>query len=376
MATRLSVTAAEVLDARSYQDVFGVPMGTEQELSKQLKRMYRKFAKILHPDFYPEGPENTLADEAFTRLVQLYDQAASALTGGTSPLTVTTRKAVHELSGASRSGDLCMLYDAASALKSGEERPTVSKVANAPADNDLLQAEAAAIKRLRGPGSDPRRHMFVPELLDTFAYGERGHAVRQVNVLARLEGFYTLEQVSRAYPYPTGLPVLDMAWMWRRLLLVLGYAHTQGVLHGAVLPSHVMILPEQHGLVLVDWCYSATAEDGAFPFIEAVVERYRDWYPPEVLARQAPSAATDIIMAARCMVMLLGGDSVTGNFPASSKVPRPFRAFFRGCLSARQTARPQDAWELLQEFDALLERLGPPYFPRRFRQFTMPTGVV
>ncbi len=167
-----------------------------------------------------------------------------------------------------------------------------------------------------------------------------------------------------------------MAWMWRRLLFVLGYVHRRGIVHGAVLPAHVMILPAQHGLVLVDWCYSSIASDDSNgnPPIKAIVEAYRGWYPEEVLKKQVPGPATDIAMATRCVVQLMGGDPLTGNLP--DRVPVPFRAFFKGCLAVRQAARPDDAWGLLHEFDELLEHLGPPYFPRRFRPFTMPTGVV
>ena len=53
-----------------------------------------------------------------------------------------------------------------------------------------------------------------------------------------------------------GVDPRDAAWMWRRLLVALGFAHRAGVLHGAVLPEHVLIHPGEHGLVLVDWCYS------------------------------------------------------------------------------------------------------------------------
>jgi hypothetical protein len=136
-----------------------------------------------------------------------------------------------------------------------------------------------------------------------------------------------------------------------------------------------MIMPEDHGLVIVDWCYSSIAEsDGTFPAIKAIVGEYKDWYPGEVTAKQAPSPATDIAMAARCMVGLLGGDPLTGNLP--SGVPMRLRAFFKGCLQVRQSARPNDAWELLQEFDELLQTLGSSYYPRRFRSFSMPSGMV
>lgn len=138
-----------------------------------------------------------------------------------------------------------------------------------------------------------------------------------------------------------------------------------------------MIWPEEHGVVLVDWCYASLADDDHSEFgpIKAIVAKRRDWYPQEVLAKRAPSPATDIAMAARCMVQLLGGDPLTGVCPAAS-VPRGFQAFFQGCLGQSQRSRPDDAFKLIEEFDAMLERLGAPFWPRTFRIFVMPLGVA
>jgi serine/threonine protein kinase len=320
-----------------------------------------------------------VAEPAFRHLYELYDQALKALHQGTygqvAPLvTIESKRGKHELIRLWATGDLCSLYTAVSVMKGGGEKQSISKVAELAADSDLMQAEAKVLQRLRGSEGDPKRHAFVPELLDSFAYSEKGKPTRHMNVLVSLDGFYNLRQVREAYP--SGVHPLDVAWMWRRLLVALDYAHGLDIVHGAVLPQHVMLLPDQHGLVLVDWCYAATADgDGKFPPIKAIVQQYRPWYTSEVLNKQPPSPATDLAMAARCMIELMGGDPVTGTLP-EALVPKPFRAYFKGCLTAKQSARPNDAWELLGEFDKLLERIGEPYFPRRFRPFAMPRGVA
>ena len=41
-----------------------------------------------------------------------------------------------------------------------------------------------------------------------------------------------------------------MAWVWRRLLTIVGFAHANHVVHGAVLPPHVVIEPKEHKLLL------------------------------------------------------------------------------------------------------------------------------
>jgi hypothetical protein len=124
--------------------------------------------------------------------------------------------------------------------------------------------------------------------------------------------------------------------------------------HGAVLPEHVLIQPAEHGLVLVDWCYAAIGPDDRTP---ALVAARRDWYPAEVTAKAAPGPGTDIAMAARCMAELMG-----------ERMPRALRSFVDGCGRSALRQRPDDAWRLLAELDAVLKRL---YGPRKFRPFTV-----
>lgn len=372
MTTDLTDASSRVGAAAGYMDLFGSLGSSKEAQTQQVKAVFRELALVLHPDRYGDVADKAAAEAAFIRLHQLYTEALQALEHGvygqTVPLaTLTTRRAEHQLLRTHTTGDLCDCYRALTTVKGASPQRTIVKITRDAADNDLIKAEAATLKHLRGPDGDPKRYPFIPELVDSFAYSEPHQAIRSVNVLAMLDGFYDLTQVNAAYP--RGIDPRDMAWIWRRLLLVLGYAHSMGVIHGAVLPQHVMILPEQHGLVLADWCYSVRGSV-SYPPIKAIAETCRTWYPYEVLQKQPPSAATDIALAARCMVWLMGGNPVTGNVPDA--VPRALRAFFKGCLATGQTARPDDAWQLLGEFDELLEQMGEPFYPRRFHVFSMP----
>jgi hypothetical protein len=87
--------------------------------------------------------------------------------------------------------------------------------------------------------------------------------------------------------------------------------------------------------------------------VPAMVPRYVDWYPPEVHKRQAPGPGTDIAMAARSMIALMG-----------EHAPAALVAFAKGCTLPSLQARPDDAWQLLAELDDVLERL---YGARKFR---------
>lgn len=305
---------------------------------------YRALAQLICPDIAPAN-RGGAARTAFTTLDSLWKRHNA------SPArpTITTRKGSYLLGGTFTTGDLAVLRNA---VAQHTEESVLIKIPRRHADNDLMAREARALTRLATEGAHKFR-VYAPRLLDTFRY-RAATAMRRVNVLEALQDWYTLAEVRHAYP--DGVDPRDVGWMWRRLLVALGWAHHAGVIHAAVLPEHVLIHPAKHGLVLVDWCYAVVNEpDGTVP---ALIERHRDWYPPEVLRRQPATQATDIHMASLCMSHLMGG-----------RAPRELRAFVQGCTLAAQASRPHDAWRLLTELDEVLERL---YGSRAFREFTMP----
>jgi hypothetical protein len=289
-------------------------------------RTYRRLARLTHPDIHP-GDDR--AAVAFTKLAALWRQHQGRH-GQLGPVVA--------------SGDIANLYRTTRGLV---------KIARDPADNDLLDREAAALTRLHTRG-DPRYRAYVPVLVDTQRHEDpRSGLQRRANVLGQLSGFRSLAEVRAAFP--GGLDARDTAWMWRRLLVAVGFARNCGIIHAAVVPEHVLIHPAEHGLVLVDWCYSVSQPAGLVP---AVPARYRDWYPAEVLSGHAPGPDLDIYLATRCMTQLTG-----------ARTPAPLAAFAAGCTLPDPAHRPDDAWRLVGELDDLLERL---YGARKFRPFAMP----
>ena len=212
---------------------------------------------------------------------------------------------------------------------------------------------------------------YVPRLLESFQYQEPGGLERQINAfpLAATERgplpaaeMFSLEEIRREYR--DGVDPKQMAWMWRRLLIALGHAHDRSVVHGAVLPSHILIHPEEHGLLLIDWCYSVHQPGLTGAAIPAIVAQYERWYPASVLAKAVPTPAVDLETAVRCMVYLLGGDPLRGALPA--RVPGPLQAYFQGALA---TVGQHTAWQLYQRFSDLL---GDLWGKRTFIPFSMP----
>lgn len=233
------------------------------------------------------------------------------------------------------------------ALRSHDNSEVVLKFGDAAMD------EAIVIAALRQEG-DPKLIPYLPEYLHLVTCdGKQGSVFRP------LDGFFSLEDVKQQYP--AGIEPQDMAWMFRRLLVPLGFINHLGYTHCAVLPRHVMIHPEQHGLVLVDWSHAVHVDDG-----EAGVRigEFEKWYPPDI---DQPSAATDTFMAANLMSWLMGGDPEVLMFP---DVPREMRSFLSACTKRSWRERPQDPHAVLEYFDTTIERL---WGKRKFRPFDMAT---
>jgi hypothetical protein len=306
-------------------------------------RAYRALAKALHPDHVPTD-RIVEATAAFARL--------STLWSGASQPTITSGGRSYRI-GALLGQDEIADYRAAAVSTTAGVDEVVLKIAHRPADNDLLRSEAVLLDRVRA-ATGARHEEYLPVLRESLEYrDEASGADRAVNVFARLPGMISLATVAAVHP--DGLDARDVAWMWRRLLVAIGLAHRAGVVHGAVVPDNVLVEPSDHGLVLVNWCY-AVAVSGTVP---ALVRRYRSWYPPEVVRRGGATPGSDIYLATRCMVALMG-----------EAAPPALGRFARGCLLPSSAARPDDAWRLLAELD---EVLGALYGPRRFRPFVMPT---
>jgi len=347
--------------ATSYLDVF-----TSSD-AHDIKATYRSLVRHVHPDVVDVAWRDE-ATELTSRLASYHRQAVEASRTGTfgsvrSDLVFQTRHAVHTAD--RRLTDWCDVascYESRSQV-SGVEQPSLIKIAQTRIDNDLFAAEANALELLWA--GDPARAMFFPKLIESFGIVAGKDRLR-ANAIEWCNGFVNLEQVRAVYP--DGVDPLDMAWMWRRVLWALDYAHGLGLVHGAPLPQNILIHPGMHGVVLADWCYSQKRRGNSYPPLRAIVGTQKGWYPADVLTKAPYEPWHDIQLAARTMVQLMGGDPVTGKLP--KKVPARMSGYF-GSIISGTASRANEVAPIATEFDELLQRLGPPYYPRVFRPFSL-----
>ncbi len=372
MNEELHLTAKFLQEAASPEDIFGQLTGNSQEMLAQAKKTYRRLARVVHPD-RNRNCDGKEAEDAYKRLEANWQEAKLKIASNTYGVKAASRKASPVIIQSSTTeytvGDLAFKGDYAnlyicSFTNSAGTNEALFKVARSPRDNDLIQNEEKALTHL-AESSQSNPHPFIPRLIESFGYKEAGTKVnRWVNILSFREGLFSLSEVRKHYV--DGVDPKHMAWIFRRLLMTLGYSHQSGVLHGAVTPSHILVHPGTHDIQLTDWSYSLVDPHLTGAVLAAIDSSYEEWYPEEVKKKEQPMKGLDLYMAASSMMYVMGGDPVTGYLPDS--VPRQLRAFLRGCrLSALQ--RPQDAWKLSEEFDEVIVKL---WGKRTFIPFEMP----
>lgn len=301
------------------------------------KHWYIKLSKLIHPDVLPEKLRVRGA-AAFAKLSSLYADK--------NPKPVD-RKAVvigkWRILDPVAKGDLCDVYLAES-IKTPADK-VIFKIVQQESDSDLVEKEYYVLKHMDTCEVAKSFHKnfskYLPRIVDRMEASGR-----RANILAQAEGL-SLTDISRFYPNKT-LDFRHVVWFVNRALSVLGFAHKCGVVHGAVLPDHLLFGPESHSLILLDWCYSVTAESKKH--IPAIVERYTSLYPVEVARKLAPTPATDIYM-------------LFASLEDVAVPPRRFKRMFDWCLAPQPNARPSDAWSLQDRWLALAkEEYGDPAY--------------
>jgi serine/threonine protein kinase len=309
-------------------------------------------------------------------------------------------------------GDLADIYMTS-------DRAAVLKIARDRRDNDLLENEVRVLSRLYPKHQrEGNFYRYLPRILDTAQISDRLH----VTVFPYFKEYLSLAEIIQFFP--NGVDYRDMAWMYKRILAALGFIHSKGVLHGAILPTHVLVHPIEHGAKILDWSYAmdfaltkkdpdpvdpvtpaapspptkglsawdlirqsgnmykddddddpppvvvpgGPPTDPSSMYVKAISVDYQAFYAPEILHKETPSPATDIYMASKCMVALLGGNAETNVIPDT--VPIQIRAFLQASLLVNPQKRPQEAWKLHEDFDGILVNLvGKP----TYRPFSFPS---
>jgi serine/threonine protein kinase len=198
-------------------------------------------------------------------------------------------------------------------------------------DEQILLEEAKAIWDLR--------HFGIPTIRDILKLDDGSHAL----VMSYIPG-PTLEKIIKKVKK---LDPEHVAWIAERSLNVLKYLHYNGVVHGDVKPQNIIIQPDNHTVVLVDYGLSLIR-----PSADTSSKGYTPYFAsPEQKAGSPLVPETDFYGLGMTMIYALGGDIETKRVP--SNVPDPMCKFIKKLLTFDVLSRPnwetEDLMESIQE---------------------------
>lgn len=373
----MTITSREGLETLQQQlerascpeQVFGRLEGhSATTLRQALREVFRSLAKNCHPDRVEES-ERPLAAAVFCSLTRWREQAERKLSletyGDQKPLFEPVELALGSepltLTGIRAAGLLTTVYDADfPGVRPGQR--AFAKVSRLPADNELLEREFRALQAIRAPHHDPRaergfyakQRAYVPTPLRHVTVGGADGSVQALNLLAVPDGrCFTIKEL-REEKFPEGVEPRQVWWIFRRLLMTLWLAHLKGYAHGAVTPDHVLVYPEAHGLVLLDWTGASHLKTEPVPLYDPA---WSEFVPPELLARAPATTGSDLFMAAKTALYLLGEYATT--------LDAPLRRFLAQCTLPDPKRR-------LYDVERAHESLGTLLGKRAFAEFLIP----
>lgn len=374
----LALIAQKLSGAINPEDIFGSLEGVDDRV-KEGRSIYRQLSKATYPDLFLALGQKAVAEAAFKKLNELWEAAQLKLQNGTygiidiskSPdaITITSGRRQYTVSTQAHQRGFSNTY-LCDFSENGVDTQAIFKVARDPADNDLVENEARILKILETGNDFDKFHHYFPSLIESFSYLDTNDPVeRRVNILTLSDPrLFTFKQIREAFT--GGIDPKDVAWIWRRLLVALGFTHQLEIIHGAILPDNVLIQDHKHGVILSEWAAAAYEPKASREKISVVDTNYLNWYPRAVLSGHLPTPALDIYMGAENMVYLLGGEPTDQTFPRST--PAKLEQFFRGVLATSQKRAPADAWAMMEDFDLVIEDL---WGPRKFHPFSIPSGA-
>lgn len=201
-----------------------------------------------------------------------------------------------------------------------------------PTDELFLIEETKAVWNLR--------HFGIPVMQNLLRMDDGSLAL----VMSYIPG-PTLEQIVKKVGR---LDPEHVSWIVERALNVLMYLHHQGVVHGDIKPQNIIVQPESHNIVLVDFGLAAVKPSAAsgnkgFTPMYASPEQERG----EVLVPESDFYSLGMTM----LFALSGNPDATLRKDVPADVPEPIKEFIRRIILRDVLARPN--WKTENLFETI-----------------------
>lgn len=346
-----------VVQARTPEDLFGELPGDKAVQLAALKASFTKLASRYHPDRAGTDSKaqhyateimasvNAFRDEAAQRIeAGIYGKHAEPTPRAKPDHVFETRKHLYRVSSFLASGDVADVWKAEYDEDDGTTQQVVVKIAREKDDGRYMQRERETLQTLK--------HKSIPVLVEAFKTTDG----KSASVLRYADG---TDLRALREKFPTGVQDRHLSWILLRLLSVVGYCHSQGVIHGNIEPGNVIVRGRDHNVFLLDFVFASQPKKG-----EGFVYINDDYSAPEVSRKLPPIPPSDLWSVAQCMVFLAGGDLKAGEMPDS--VDPRLAHFMNSFLDPRPMRRARDAWDKWHELTKLRESI---FGPRKFVPF-------
>jgi hypothetical protein len=372
MNDQLAVAAHFILKATRPEDIFGKLDGATPEAQlKSLTKVAHLLLRQVHPDKFQDG-DRQAANRVAQIVTEMRLRAEAAINRGTygSPAPGVILQGRYHCYGGAWAGDIADLHPAYF-HDDARLHEAVVKIARNPEDNPYLKREADCLRDLHRALKGRKIDFCIPQVYDTLqvTIGSKRHSGV---VLERCEGWYDVRTILTLVPSVDGR---TLVWMWKRLLTLLSRVHRAGYLHGALLPPHIMYIPDNrpngpdestHGIRVVDWCYAVKDTESK---LSIWCPKYREFYAPEVLKKYTLGPWTDLYMGAKVMLALAGGSVTDKKFPAA--IPEPIAKAITKCLHENHGLRPRTAGEHFEDF----QKAALSAYETKFHAFNLPVAA-
>lgn len=185
------------------------------------------------------------------------------------------------------------------------------------------------------------RHFSIPAMRNILRLDDGSIAL----VMSYIPG-PTIEQIVKGRDDP--LDAEHVAWIGERILEALFYAHFKGVVHGDIKPANVIVQPEDHTVVVVDFGLAMVK-----PTADSVSRGFTDYFaPPEQVETSGPLVPeSDFFSLGKTMIYALSGGDLErvqkNQVPAHT--PDPLAKFIKRLIVLDVRDRPKNAEELIED---------------------------
>ena len=332
-------------------DFFGEVVNVDE-----LKTLYRKFCKIVHPDLV-NSSEKYYANEAFVILNRLYDEGLKEFDSGMYKVASSSEefkksKPIFQIEVDGKdysfyehvaSGDIADVYKGVC-----EGNVVFIKIPYEPSDNDLIDNEYEVLTRVR--------HKSIPYVETKFSI-KSAHGVSRAIISREVEGI-TCDDLLRQYP--NGVPAEHVLWMVERLLSVVGFLHYNCIVHGNIIPNNILINKKNHNVTLFGFSFAnlnANEPSAKYKFVN-------DYYSaPEISKSARVEPSTDIYSIGKIAIKLMGGNVANNGLPIG--IDNRVKDFVRWLCKDDPRERGNDAWMLYKRLQNLRTEV---YGKDRFKQ--------